>query len=104
MKPVNVLAPAEVELGEAVAWYRDRDPRVAQRFVDEARKALQLIETFPQIGARLREIDDAAVRVMPIHSFPYQVVFVELDARIDVVAFAHVRRHPRYFIKRIRRS
>ena len=97
-----ILAPAEAEFRQAVAWYRDHDPRVANRFADEARNTLQLIEEFPQIGSRVPEIDDPSVRRMPIHTFPYHVVFVVLDDRIDVVAFAHKRRRPRYFIRRLR--
>jgi plasmid stabilization system protein ParE len=87
-----------------LAWYRDRDPRVAQRFTAEARKALHLIETFPQIGGRVPEIDDPDVRRMPIHSFPYYIVFVDLGDRVEVVAFAHNRRRPRYFLDRLRRT
>lgn len=104
MKPVQIVEPAEIEFREALAWYRDRDPRVADRFAIETRRTLQLIEEFPQIGGRVPDVDDRNVRRMPIHTFPYHVVFVELDDRLEVVAFAHNRRHPRYFLSRLRRS
>jgi hypothetical protein len=41
---------------------------------------------------------------MPIHSFPYSVVFVDLGDTLEVVAFAHYRRRPTYFLNRLRRS
>jgi hypothetical protein len=41
---------------------------------------------------------------MPIHTFPYHIVFVDLVDRIDVVAFAHKRRRPAYFLSRLRGS
>jgi hypothetical protein len=41
---------------------------------------------------------------MPIHSFPYGIMFVDLGDSIEVVAFAHDRRRPAYFITRLRRS
>ncbi len=41
---------------------------------------------------------------MPIHSFPYYVVFANLPDRVEVVAFAHHRRRPAYFIDRLHRT
>ena len=102
MKPLQIVEPAEIEYQEATAWYRDRDPRVAERFVAETRRTLELIETFPQIGGRVPGVDDNDVRQMPIHSFPYHVVFVNLPDRLEVIAFAHHRRQPAYFLDRLR--
>jgi plasmid stabilization system protein ParE len=104
LKPLKIVAPAEAEFREAVIWYRERDPRVADRFVAEARNTLRLIEGFPQIGGRVPDIDDPEIRRMPIHTFPYYVVFITLSDRIEVIAFAHNRRRPRYFVNRLRRS
>ena len=104
MKPVRIVQPAELEFSEATRWYRDRDPRVADRFTAETRRTLQLIEEFPQIGSRVPDVDDRDVRRMPIHTFPYHVVFVDLPEHLEVVAFAHNRRRPAYFMSRLRRS
>lgn len=101
MKPLNVVEAAEAEFAEATAWYRDRDVRVANRFVAETRRALELVERFPQIGGRVPGVEDRDVRQMPIHTFPYHVVFVDLPDRLEVVAFAHHRRRPAYFIDRL---
>ena len=96
MKPVTILALAETELRDATSWYRDRDPRVADRFVAEARRTLALIEQFPQIGGRVTGLEhDSSIREMPIHTFPYQVVFARITDRLGVLAFAHNRRNPR---------
>lgn len=104
MKPLTVIEAAEAEFQEATKWYRDRDVRVASRFVAEARRTLELIEAFPQIGGRVPGVPDRHVRQMPIHTFPYNVVFVDLTVRLEVVAFAHYRRSPGYFIDRVIRS
>jgi toxin ParE1/3/4 len=104
LKPLQIVEPAEIEYREATIWYRDRDPRVAERFVAETRRTLELIEAFPQIGGRVPDVDDNDVRQMPIHSFPYHVVFVRLVDRLEVVAFAHNRRRPAYFVDRLRRN
>jgi toxin ParE2 len=103
LKPLNVLEPAEAEYREILSWYRERNVRVAARFAVETGKTLAMIERFPQIGSRVPGINDRDVRRMSIHTFPYQIVFVELPDRLDVVAFAHDRRRPTYFLNRIRR-
>jgi plasmid stabilization system protein ParE len=104
LNPLQIVGPAELEYEEATTWYRNRDARVAERFVAETRRALELIENFPQIGARVPGIDDPDVRQMPIHSFPYHIVFVRLSNRLEVVAFAHSRRRPAYFADRLPRT
>jgi toxin ParE1/3/4 len=104
LKPLQIIRAAEHELTDAVRWYHARDPRVAERFAAEVRRALHLIETFPQIGSRVPDVPDGAVRRMPVHTFPYNVVFADLGDRIEVVAIAHNRRRPAYFLRRLRRS
>jgi plasmid stabilization system protein ParE len=104
LKPLQIIGAAEAEYVEATVWYRDRDPRVAEQFVAETRRTLQLVESFPQIGGRVPGMDDRHVRQMPIHAFPYHIVFVELPNRLEVVAFAHDRRRPGYFISRLERT
>jgi plasmid stabilization system protein ParE len=104
LKPLRIIDSAKAEFREATAWYRKRDPRVADRFAEEARKTLHLIEQFPQIGGLVPSVGDRSVRRMPIHSFPYSVVFVDVGDGLEVVAFAHYRRRPGYFVKRLRRS
>lgn len=76
---------------------------MAGRFVIETRHALELIETFPQIGGRVPGVTDDDVRRMPIRTFPYHIVFVSFTDRLEVVAFAHNRRQPAYFLDRLRR-
>ena len=76
MKPLTIIGPAEIELEKATLWYRERDPRVADRFTAEARNTLQRIESFPQIGGRVPGVPDRSIRHMPIRTFPYYIVFV----------------------------
>lgn len=104
MKPLRIVKPAELEYQAALRWYSDRDARVAERFAIETRRTLGLIESFPQIGGRVPDVEDQAVRQMPIRTFPYQVVFMHLPDRLEVVAFAHHRRRPAYFLDRLRKE
>jgi plasmid stabilization system protein ParE len=103
LKPLRVAAPAEAELREGTRWYQERDERVAERFVAEIRYTLRLIEQFPGVGTPVAGIDDPDVRQMPVHGFPYNVVFVNLPDRREVIAFAHKRQRPAYFADRLPR-
>ena len=49
-------------------------------------------------------MDDDDVRRMPIHTFPYHVVFVNFPDQLEVIAFAHNRRQPAYFIERLHKT
>lgn len=104
MSYVEILPPARAELREAANYYRERDPRVADRFVSEVRRILELLESFPDIGGAVSGVDDLDVRRMPVHKFPYGVVFLRLPDRLQVVAIAHNRKQPRYFMSRLRRT
>jgi plasmid stabilization system protein ParE len=94
LKRLEIVKEAEAELRDAVTWYRERDPRVAERFSDAARETLRLIEGFPEVGSYVPGVHDRDVRRMPIHGFPYHVVFVRFADHLQVVAFAHRRRSP----------
>ena len=100
MKPLTFTAAAEAELRQATSWYTERDPRVGWRFTAEIRRTLELLESFPQIGGRVPAVADPALRRLPVHSFPYHVVFVDMDDHLEVVAIAHNRRQPAYFMPR----
>ena len=103
MKPVAVSLAAQKEYLEAVEWYRDRDERVAARFVAETRSMLELISQFPSIGSRVPFVEDRTARQLPIHNFPYNIVFFDLGDHLEVAAFSHKRRRPEFLIERLRR-
>jgi hypothetical protein len=42
-------------------------------------------------------VKDPDVRSLPVHNFPYRVVFMRLAERISVLAIAHYRRRPGYW-------
>ena len=82
---------------EAVAWYRRRDPQLANRFLDEVYKTLAMLEQFPNIGGPVFGNSDPNTRQLPVDTFPYQVVFKRFPDRISVLAIAHERKRPGYW-------
>jgi plasmid stabilization system protein ParE len=84
-------------LREAVLWYRERDPALADRFLYEVYKTLELIGRFPGSGGPVFAVEDRTIRQLPVNDFPYQIVFQRLEHRTAVLAIAHERRKPGYW-------
>jgi plasmid stabilization system protein ParE len=100
LKLLLIQRQARRDLQEATAWYRERNPAVAERFVAEVERTFELIERFPATGARIPTVVGPARR-LPVNGFPYHVVFEEFQDRIEVLAVAHDRRRPGYWTDRI---
>jgi len=96
LKPVLIQAAARQELHDSTAWYREKNPRVADRFVTEVYKTLEQIEKLPAMGKRIPHVIGSARR-LPVARFPYYVVFEEFADRVEVLAIAHNRRRPGYW-------
>jgi plasmid stabilization system protein ParE len=97
VKPVRLRRIAKRDLREAVTWYRDRDPELANRFLDEVYRTLALIEQFPNTGGPVFGVADLRTRQLPVDNFPYQVIFKRYEYRIAVLAIAHERKRPGYW-------
>ena len=97
MKPTRLRRIAKRDLREAVTWYRDRDPELANRFLDEVYRTLSLLEQFPNSGGPVFGVPDVNTRQLPVDNFPYQVVFKKLKYRTAILAIAHERKKPGYW-------
>jgi toxin ParE1/3/4 len=96
----EILLAASVEMAEAAGWYGERVDGLGQRFLLEAEAAFARIDEKPLTGSpwthpRLPE----GVRRMFLRSFPYSVVYI-VETRV-VVAVAHLRRRPGYWVQRL---
>ncbi|HEY0156886.1 MAG TPA: type II toxin-antitoxin system RelE/ParE family toxin [Thermoanaerobaculia bacterium] len=98
MRQVRLRERARRELREATAWYRERSADVAERFAAEVRQTLRHLEQFPDTGAFVPGVSDKDVRRLPVHNFPYHVVFIRLADHVAVLAIAHDRRRPGYWV------
>ncbi|MBU6432936.1 MAG: type II toxin-antitoxin system RelE/ParE family toxin [Nitrospirae bacterium] len=102
MKPVGLSPEAVVELTQAASWYETRQPGLAIRFLQEIEQARQAIQSRPLSFPRLANIaDDLTVRRALLPRFPYALVFLELPTEIHVLAVAHAKRHPDYWLNRV---
>jgi plasmid stabilization system protein ParE len=102
-KPVRPTAEAEEEIRSAIRWYSDERPELGQQLWEESQRVVELISKRPAIGNIVRRLRvGGVVRRMPLRRFPYFIIYRERDDYIEMVAFAHMRRRPRYWIVRTR--
>ena len=99
---IELHQAAEEELLEAAHWYEDKQQGLGARFLTEVEKASKRIEERPRIGPIWTYSDvPEGVRRLSLQTFPYHLVYVE-DPRLVIVAIAHMKRRPGYWISRLR--
>jgi hypothetical protein len=100
---ISVLREAELESAEAAAWYDDRQLGLGDEFLSEVAEAFGRIESNPESFSRLEAYGGRHdVRRCVLRRFPYLVVFAWRPDELLVVALAHVRRRPFYWLERLR--
>jgi len=97
MTPVRVLAPARAEIHAAMRSYESRRKGLGLDFVAMIDEALQRIGRLPEAAPAWRT--DRSYRRLVVRRFPFVVVF-EISDVVTVVAVAHQRRRPGYWLDR----
>ena len=92
------IAPAAVELDEAVRYYDHQLPGLGYRFFQETAAAIERIlympEAWTKVGKRTR-------RCM-LKGFPYALLYVQEEQEILIAAVAHLHRDPKHYRNRIK--
>lgn len=94
--PAWVHPEAIAEARAARQWYESRNAEAAEAFVAELDAALQRIGEAPRTWPPYL----AGARRYLLRRFPFFVVFRDVDDRVQIVAIAHARRRPGYWIGR----
>jgi toxin ParE1/3/4 len=95
-----VLPEAEAELQSAAIWYVGKRPGLGIEFVAIVDKAFQSTLENPEAYPVWRP--DRPYRKRLLKRFPY-VVFFGIDAAtIEIIAVAHAKRRPGYWLDRLR--
>jgi hypothetical protein len=98
VKPIDFHPDAAQEANDAVDYYDGLRSGLGDDFRAELNAALARIQQNPQ----LYPAESGAIRVCPLHRFPYAVYYEELDDRIWVAAVGHQSRRPGYWAGRQR--
>jgi plasmid stabilization system protein ParE len=90
---------ARTELLAAVDWYAQRDPIVATAFAQVIDTALKEIAAVPLAWPTWAGRAD--LRWRPLRRFPHSLVYLVDETAIVVVAVAHQKRRPGYWLRRV---
>jgi len=93
---LEILEEAEEELNDAIAYYQENEPGLGTRLKEEVRDALQWISINPELP-RLRP---KGYRRVNLKVFAYYVAYDIWAETIWILAIAHGRRRPEYWIER----
>ena len=98
---IRFTPEAEHELNDATAWYDDRNPELGDGFTTAVEHALSTVQSWPRRGSPVEDTDhDLDIRRVPTGRFPYQVIYLNHDDSILVLAIAHHHRQPNYWTHR----
>jgi plasmid stabilization system protein ParE len=105
VKSIGLSLEAVAELAEAALWYETRQSGLAVRFLQEVDHTQQALQSRPLSFPRLATTSsDLVIRRAILPRFPYALVFLELPAEIRILAIAHAKREPDYWLNRVEHS
>jgi plasmid stabilization system protein ParE len=93
---------ARAELRSAALWYDERRPGLGDEFIAEVSAAFDRIgkgpESYPAWpGTRVRH---PLIRKTTVQRFPYVIAFEKHERHLLVLAVAHAKRRPLYWLTR----
>ena len=87
---------ASLEYGEAVDYYIDINPLLADAFVAEVEHAILMIRKYPN---RWRSVAGNVRRYL-VHRFPFGIYYISDCDEINIFAIMHLSRKPDYWFTR----
>ena len=87
---------ADDDYSEAFAWYFARSPAVAFDFEREVERGVRLIVQSPLRWPKF----DAKRRRVILRKFPYSLIYEIIAEETVILAVAHGRRRPYYWLER----
>jgi toxin ParE1/3/4 len=103
VKSVRVEPEAKEELAAAASWYEERREGLGVELLAEVDALFTAIARNPsRFPPYPRVVPDLAVRRASARRFPYAIAFVDLPTGVRVLAVAHERRRPGYWVGRVK--
>lgn len=99
--PLRISEEADAEMAEAVRWYEEHRLGLGGEFLAAVDAAVARIEENPRIGSQMPRVVGEDIRRVFVRRFPYHVVYIEFPERVQILAIAHDRRRPAYWVGRL---
>ena len=87
---------AERELDEAIQYYAEIGPELAEASIDEIGRGIRSIRQYPKAAPAIA----GPLRRYIIRRFPYGIVYASDSNEVFIVAVAHLKRRPLYWAGR----
>jgi plasmid stabilization system protein ParE len=94
---VRFLTLAQQEIDDAVVWFNEQADGKGRDFLDELDRAVRLVKSHPFASTEI-EVD---IRRRLFARFPYSLIYGIDEQTVVVIAIAHYRRSPRYWMDRL---
>jgi plasmid stabilization system protein ParE len=94
----SFLPEAETEYMEAVRFYEDQQAGLGASLISEFEQIIDLALSKPEAW---RQVHSSGIRRIGLQRFPYAIFYRVLPDGLQITAFAHHRRRPGYWLKRI---
>lgn len=94
----SFLPEAEAEYIEAVRFYEEQQAKLGLSLINEFEKTIGLVLQRPQSW---KLVHPSGIRRVGLARFPYSVFYRILADEVQITAFAHHRRRPNYWLKRL---
>jgi len=91
------LTPAEDEITEAALFYDDAAVGLGSDFLIDLQRCINYLRRYPKAGTPIT----ADLRRMPLHRFPFNIIYSEQPSSILIVSVAHHSKRPDYWRSRI---
>lgn len=102
MLTVRILDEAAEEVVEAIAWYENEQPGLGIDFSKAIDRAIDLIEEgIVPLSPMQRQSGAKGAKRLILRRFPYDIVSIERNGEVVVVAIAHHSRKPGYWRGRV---
>jgi len=92
--PVILSREAHADSDAAVEWYIGEGAFIAaDDFLNEIERAMDMLSRFPKLG----ETSLHKTWMLPLHGFPYSLIYHLRNDSIRIIAIAHHSRRPGYW-------
>jgi toxin ParE1/3/4 len=96
MKSVIFHPLAEQELLDAVSYYEEQETGLGLEYLSEVEHAVNFLVRYPEAGSKVR----GSIRRLTLPKFPYSLLYRVSEEQIRVLAVAHHKRKPQYWVDR----
>jgi hypothetical protein len=94
---IHFFAQAAEEVEAELRWYAERSPAAEQMLLREIEHAISIVASAPDLWPEYL----AGTQRYMLRTFPFSLIYFQEGEAILVVAFAHHRRRPGYWRRRI---